>query len=112
MLRLHCADLFRGKDFPTRGKKARVLFAKMVPDKLDQENPVSVQLLNPGPHIRAASKFVAGFPELLDSAADFLVFVRNDVDEGSVSADRLLDPRDHGRSEERRVGKECRSRWS
>src|SRR5438309_1547930 len=78
----------------------------MVPDKLDQENPVSVQLLNPGPHIRAASKLVAGFPELLDSAADFLVFVRNDVDEGSVSADRLLDPGDHGLVLEAQVGQQ------
>ena len=47
--------------------------------------------------------------ELLASRGTNIAAVDISADEAGVAAERLLGT---GRSEERRVGKECRSRWS
>src|SRR2546422_9130645 len=51
---------------------------------------------------------------LRDTTAEALVLLRilEEVDDLDQLGLRLVDARHVGRSEERRVGKECRSRWS
>src|SRR3989442_3760794 len=73
--------------------------AGLGPDRFLREIGIAAQLAHP--HI----------VPLIDSgeAAGLLYYVQPHVPGGSLR-ERLLEHR--GRSEERRVGKECRSRWS
>src|SRR2546430_10419879 len=75
----------------------RVLFRSLLPDKCDQRTA------------ELRGRFLRLYPAGLPTG-------RNEALSGALSSPRLgipgggMDPL--GRSEERRVGKECRSRWS
>src|SRR6267154_5402231 len=58
-------------------------------------------------HLGMSGRIIAGDANGADAKHDHVVLT---LDDGTVV--RLNDARRFGRSEERRVGKECRSRWS
>src|SRR5437763_13080778 len=65
----------------------------MVPEELDQEDAVAVRRLNRGPGGVRLQLSGRG-PELVHPPPDLVVLVSDDVDEGSVSSDRLFEGRE------------------
>src|SRR5438132_10703721 len=63
----------------------------MVPEELDDENPVAVEFLDGLPRGRVATQVVPSLLKLQDPTPNLLVLVHYDRHEGPVSTDRLLD---------------------
>src|SRR5712664_135570 len=60
----------------------------MVPEELDEENPVAVEFLDGLPRSRVTTQVVPSLLELRDPTPNLLVLVHH---EGPVPTDRLLD---------------------
>src|SRR6058998_788170 len=63
----------------------------MVPEELDEENPVEVQFLDGLPRGRVVTQVVPSLLKLQDATPNLLVLVHYDRHEGPVPTDRLLD---------------------
>ena len=56
--------------------------------------------------------YIAGFKKALELGTDYMIQMDADLSHSPEYIPDMLGRLDESRSEERRVGKECRSRWS